>query len=110
MAQPRPCDWLAIPDSHSFGLQTLPYGSFSNARHPAARRVGVAVGDRVLDLTAASERLLPGRAADFATGSLDRFLAAGDGAWAQVRAALTEWLSEDHYRSAIEDLLVETDR
>jgi fumarylacetoacetase len=27
-------------------------------------------------------------------------------AWAQVRAALTSWLSEEHYRSAIEDLLV----
>src|SRR5262249_40924606 len=33
-------------------------------------------------------------------------LAAGDGAWAQVRLALTEWLSHDHYREAIEDLLV----
>jgi len=63
----------------------------------------------VLDLTAASERLLPGRAADFAAGNLDRFLAAGDGAWAQVREALTEWLSQDHYRSAIEDLLVAAD-
>jgi len=107
MAQPRPCDWLTIPAGHRFGLQTLPYGSFSDAHHPAARRVGVAVGDRVLDLTAASERLLAGRAADFAGGSLDHFLAAGAGAWAQVRAALTEWLSEDHYRSAIEDLLVD---
>jgi fumarylacetoacetase len=104
MALPRPCDWLAVPADHPFGLQTLPFGSFSNA-HPARRRVGVAIGDQVLDLTAASERLLPGRVADFSSGSLDRFLAAGVRAWSQVRAALTEWLSEDHYRSAIEDLL-----
>jgi len=109
MAQPRPADWLGVPADHHFGLQTLPYCSFSNAHHPARRRVGVAVGDRVLDLTAASERLLPGRAAEFAAGNLDRFLAAGDGAWAQVRAALTEWLSHDHYRSAIEDLLTDAD-
>jgi fumarylacetoacetase len=109
MALPRPCDWLAVQAGHPFGLQTLPYGSFSDARHPAHRRVGVAIGDRVLDLTAASERLLPGRAADFSSGSLDRFLAAGDRAWAQVRAALTEWLSHDHYRSAIEDLLSPAD-
>ncbi len=106
MALARPCDWLAVPAGHPFGLQTLPYGSFSNAHHPAQRRVGVAVGDRVLDLTAAADRLMPGRIADFSSGTLDHFLAAGDMAWAQVRAALTEWLTRDHYRSAIEDLLV----
>ena len=105
MALARACDWLEVPDGHPFGLQTLPFGSFSDANHPAHRRVGVAVGDRVLDLSAAAERLLPGRAADFEQGSLDRFLAAGDGAWAQVRAALTEWLSHDRYRSALEDLI-----
>ncbi len=110
MALARTCDWLAVPAGHPFGLQTLPYGSFSDGRQPARRRVGVAVGDSVLDLTAAAQRLLPGRAADFAAGNLDQFLAAGDGAWAQVRAALTEWLSHDHYRSAIEDLLVAADR
>lgn len=105
MALPRPCDWLAVPAGHPFGLQTLPFGSFSDVYHPSRRRVGVAIGDQVLDLTAASERLLPGRVAEFSSGSLDRFLAAGDRAWSQVRGALTEWLSRDHYRSAIEDLL-----
>jgi fumarylacetoacetase len=60
----------------------------------------------VLDLTTATDRLLPGRAAEFSSGTLDRFLAAGDAAWAQVRAALTIWLSQDQYRSAIEDLLM----
>src|SRR6266568_2976484 len=63
---PQPAaQWLAVPAGHPFGLQTLPYGSFSDAHHAARRRVGVAVGDRVLDLTAAAERLLPGRAADY---------------------------------------------
>lgn len=106
MASARLSDWLQIAHDHPFGLATLPYGSFSDAHHPARRRVGVAVGDHVLDLTQASARLLPGRAADFSSGSLDHFLAAGDGAWAQVRAALTDWLTQEHYRSAIEDLLV----
>jgi fumarylacetoacetase len=109
MALARSSEWLGVPADHHFGLQTLPYGSFSDAHHPARRRVGVAIGDHVLDLTAASQRLLPGRAADFAVGNLDRFLAAGDGAWAQVREALTGWLSHDRYRSAIEDLLVPAD-
>ncbi|HVB41276.1 MAG TPA: fumarylacetoacetase [Streptosporangiaceae bacterium] len=109
MALPRVCDWLAVPADHPFGLQTLPYGSFSDARHPARTRVGVAIGDRVLDLSAAAGRLLAGRAADFSSGSLDAFLAAGGGAWAHVRAELTNWLSQDSYRSAIEDLLVPAD-
>jgi len=106
MALPKACDWLGVPDGHPFGLQTLPYGSFSNSRHPSRRCVGVAIGDNLLDLTTAAERLLPGRAADFSSGSLDVFMAAGDAAWAQVRAALVAWFSRDHFRSAIEDLLV----
>jgi fumarylacetoacetase len=99
-------DWLDLPADHPFGLATLPYGSFSSERHSAGRRVGVAVGEHVLDLTQATARLLPGRADDFSAGSLDRFLAAGDRAWAQVRAALTRWLTKDQYREALEDLLI----
>jgi fumarylacetoacetase len=106
MALARGGGWLAIPADHPFGLATLPYGSFSSAHHPAQRRVGVAVGDQVLDLTTAAARLLPGRIADFSSGNLDAFLAAGDMAWAQVRTAITSWLSRDAYRDAIEDLLV----
>jgi fumarylacetoacetase len=105
MASMRAADWLGIPHDHPFGIAGLPYGSFSDARHPARRRVGVAIGDHVLDLTVAAERLLPGRADDFSSGNLDRFLAAGDGAWAQVRAEVTRWLTDEAYRAAIEDLL-----
>src|SRR5579875_986581 len=106
MTMVRAASWLGIPDGHPRGLASLPYGSFTDHAQPARRRVGVAIGDRVLDLSAAAERLLPGRAADFASGTLDAFLAAGSSAWAQVRAALTAWLSQDHYREAVEDLLV----
>jgi fumarylacetoacetase len=105
MAPARAASWLALADDHPFGLGALPYGSFSQARHPA-RRVGVAVGEKVLDLTTATQRLMPGRAADFASGRLDQFLAAGDAAWAQVRSALVSWLRDDTFRPAIEDLLV----
>src|SRR5215470_921805 len=102
--------WLAVPSDHPFGLAGLPYGSFSDPRHPARRRVGVAIGDFVLDLTTATERLLPGRAGEFSLGSLDAFLAAGDRAWAQVRTAIIYWLSDESHRSAIEDLLVPAER
>jgi fumarylacetoacetase len=105
MVLARACDWLELPADHMFGLEALPYGSFSSPRHPGHRRVGVAIGDRVLDLTTAAERLMPGRAADFSAGNLDKFLAAGDGAWAQVRDAITSWFSDQMHRDAIQDLL-----
>ncbi len=98
--------WLEIPADHPFGLGTLPYGSFTTADRPGEQRVGVAIGDHVLDLSAATARLLPGRADLFGAGLLDAFLAAGDGAWAQVRADIVSWLSSDAYRVAVEDLLV----
>jgi fumarylacetoacetase len=98
--------WLGITPDHPFGLAALPYGSYTAAHHAEVYRVGVAIGDNVLDLTTAADRLLPGRAHLFRSGSLDQFLAAGDGAWAQVRAELTRWLSDDECRPAIEDLLL----
>ncbi len=98
--------WLRLPPEHPFNLAALPYGSYTAASHANVCRVGVAVGDHVLDLTTATSRLLPARAHLFQSGSLDDFLAAGDLAWAQVRDSLTSWLSDDQYRPAIEDLLV----
>ena len=70
----------------AFGPHVLPYGSFSVAGGP--RRVGVRLGDRVLDLTAASARWLPEHAHLFAGGSLDALLAAGRATWTAVRAAV----------------------
>jgi len=98
--------WLGLSPDHVFGLAALPYGSYTAAHHAGEYRVGVAIGDRVLDLTSATGRLMPARAHLFAAGSLDDFLAAGDLAWAQVRESLTAWLSEDQFRPVIEDLLV----
>ncbi len=101
--------WLGIPPDHPFGIAALPYGSYTAARHAEEFRIGVAIGDRVLDLTTACDRLLPARAHLFSSGSLDDFLASGDLAWAGVRTELTTWLSQDRYREAIEDLLVPAD-
>jgi fumarylacetoacetase len=98
--------WLGITPDHPFGIAALPYGSYTAAQHAEVYRVGVAIGDSVLDLTTAADRLLPARARLFQSGRLDEFLAAGDGAWTQVRAELTRWLSDDACRPAIEDLLV----
>jgi fumarylacetoacetase len=106
MAGARAAGWLGIEPGHPFGLQTLPYGSFTTPDRPSEPRTGVAVGDRVLDLSAATDRLLAGRAHLFSSGRLGAFLAAGDLAWEQIREAITAWLSRDEFREAIEDLLV----
>jgi fumarylacetoacetase len=106
MAGTQAAEWLGVAPDHPFGLQTLPYGSFTTRDRPTEPRVGVAVGDRVLDLSAATYRLLAGRADLFRSGRLDAFLDAGDRAWAQIRSALTRWLSSDVYQEALKDLLV----
>jgi fumarylacetoacetase len=98
--------WLDLDPGHPFSLAALPYCSFSTHQHAAFHRVGVRVGDRVLDLTTATERLLPGRAVLFRDGILDPLLAEGHGAWADVRAGITAWLSDQRFREAVEDLLV----
>src|SRR5580698_4275406 len=97
--------WLGLERAHPFGLAALPYCSFSTREHAAWRRAGVRVGDQILDLTTATQRLMAGRAELFDGGVLDPFLAAGDGAWADVRAEIRHWLSHEPCREAIGDLL-----
>jgi fumarylacetoacetase len=102
----QPAGWLGIAPDDPFGLAALPYCSFSTRDSAAHRRVGVRIGDRILDVGAAVDRCLAGRAVLFKDGTLDAFLAAGDGAWTDMRASITAWLSDDYFQSAIEDLLV----
>ncbi|HYO18254.1 MAG TPA: hypothetical protein VES02_06265 [Dermatophilaceae bacterium] len=45
--------WLDLAADHRFGLATLPYGVFSTTG-PDLRRVGVRIGDLVLDARAAA--------------------------------------------------------
>ncbi len=106
MAGTQAAQWLGIAPDDPLGLQALPYGSYCAPHHATRPRVGVAVGDRVLDLTTAAGRLAPVRAHLFESGRLDAFLAEGHLAWTQIRADLTRWLSQDRYREAVQDLLI----
>src|SRR5262245_57701491 len=85
-------------DSH-FPLQNLPYGVF-RPRAGGQPRVGVALGDWVVDLSAlAGSGLLNTPAlrgeSVFDRGSLNAFAALGRPAWREVRARLTQLLSAD---------------
>ncbi|HEU5420323.1 MAG TPA: fumarylacetoacetase [Streptosporangiaceae bacterium] len=98
--------WLGLAPDDLYGLAALPYCSFSSRQHPASRSVGVRIGDAILNLSAAADRLLAGRSVLFRSGVLDSFLAAGELAWADVRAHLTAWLSQDRFRDGLADLVV----
>jgi fumarylacetoacetase len=98
--------WLGLAPDDLYGLAALPYCSFSSHQHAASRSVGVRIGDSVLNLSAAADRLLAGRSVLFRSGVLDSFLAAGELAWADVRAHLSSWLSQDRFAEALADLLV----
>ncbi len=87
------------PESH-FPLQNLPYGVF-RPRAGGAPRVGVAIGEMVLDLAVVEDAgLLAGPALAgrrvFASPALNAFLALGRPAWSEVRATITQLLSADN--------------
>jgi fumarylacetoacetase len=97
--------WTGVAAEHPFGLHTLPYGVFTNAVD-SPPRVGVAVGDTVLDLSTATRDLLPEHAALFGNGSLDALLAAGRQTWTILRETLTRWLTDDRHAEALAPLLL----
>ena len=96
--------WLEIPAGTGFGLDNLPFGVFSRTPD-GERRVGVAVGDSVLDVS----RVDVPHAEDLATGSLNVFLARGRPHWDAVRARLQQLLTAEEHRGAVEPQLLARD-
>src|SRR6478752_1050567 len=84
------------PDSH-FPIQNLPYGIFS-AKDGLAPRIGVAIGDYVLDLWQLAQDcrfdiVEPGV---FAAAQLNPFMALGAKVWSRTRARISELLRHDY--------------
>src|SRR5262245_19694434 len=86
--------FLPIAADHPFPIQNLPLGVF---RHDAqSSRIGVAIGDYVLDLaTLTEDGLLP---AEWCTAAneLNRLLAAGRPVWQAVRERVSLLLRHDN--------------
>lgn len=93
-----PQSWVASANTGvtDFPLQNLPYGVFSTASKPTPR-VGVAIGDQVLDLAAleAAGVLKAAETAVFAQPSVNAFVSLGSAAWRATRARLTSLLVAD---------------
>src|SRR2546423_4782082 len=86
-----------LPDSH-FPLENLPFGVFQPRQ--GKPRVGVAIGDLILDLSALEElgRFRSPEFQDkkvFSEDSLNSFLALGRPAWRKTRQILQHLLSAD---------------
>jgi fumarylacetoacetase len=91
--------WVDVPAGSDFPIENLPYGAFSRAPG-GSPRIGVAIGDQVLDLAAALDDPV------FAAPTLNRFLAQGRARWREVRSRVTELLTEERNRPAVEPHLV----
>jgi fumarylacetoacetase len=95
-----PISGLDLPPGSPFGVANLPYGVFSASdRNPKAPRVGVRIGDSVLDLVPALGEQV------FAEPSLNAFLAQGRARWSDVRARITELVTEPRHRATVEPAL-----
>ncbi|EDO43610.1 predicted protein [Nematostella vectensis] len=84
-------------DNH-FPIQNLPYGVFSTSEN-ACKRIGVAIGDYVLDLSIVAD-LFDGPALSkqrnvFKEPSLNAFMGLGPAAWKEARATLQKILSKE---------------
>src|SRR5262245_23008617 len=91
--------WAGVPEGSDFPVWNLPYGVFS--RRGELPRVGVAIGDRVLDLDLLRASGVLPEAHWFAAGTLNWFLAAGPAAWRTTRERLIELLSDESNRPAV---------
>ncbi|QKW33722.1 fumarylacetoacetase [Actinomadura sp. NAK00032] len=96
--------WVEVDEDAGFGIGNLPYGVF--ARPGELPRVGVAIGDRVLDLAAMSAAGLVEDRRYFASGSLNAFMVAGRRAWQANRERVTELLTDASYRDRVEPHLL----
>jgi fumarylacetoacetase len=87
--------FIPVDAEADFPIQNLPYGVFS--ARGLAPRIGVAIGDYVLDLWELEQdgrlQVEPGT---FAVPSLNAFMAQGPKVWARTRARISELLRHDH--------------
>ncbi len=91
--------FIAVDASSHFPIQNLPYGVFRR-KGEAKGRVGVAIGEYVLDLALLEEKgvfagpQLRGKKV-FAQPKLNLFMALGRPAWTEARLAISSLLRED---------------
>lgn len=98
--------WVESANGHAdFPVQNLPYGVF--APDGEAPRIGVAIGDQILDLAVCAERgLLPPHVADVCLDdTLNRLLALPVPARGELRKTISDLLTRTSFRGSLSDAL-----
>lgn len=83
--------WVPGADGSLYDIDNLPYSIFST--RTKTPRVGVRIGDHVLDLAAVASQTKPSYGDLFTASRLNPLLAAGPRTWAGVRSWLVELLT-----------------
>merc|ERR1711962_574873 len=90
--------WVPVAPDSDFPIQNLPYGVFSTSTDPR-HRIGVAIGDSVLDLTAVCHLfqgpVLSQHRDVFLAPTLNAFMGLGKEAWREARETLQHLLAAD---------------
>ena len=96
--------WVDSAQRSDFPIQNLPLGIFSEAK--GRRRPGVAIGDYALDLAAIADLLDEEWRGDLSQPVLNAWLSRGNDAQGELRARLSELLSDERYRDDVEPQLI----
>ena len=99
--------WVEGAAGSAYDVDNLPYGVFSVGDEPP--RVGVRIGDQVLDLAPVAAAEMLDVHAVFGHGSLNPFMALGPSTWSSVRTWLTRLLTEEPERAVVEPHLLPVD-
>ncbi|MFZ6051911.1 fumarylacetoacetase [Halocola ammonii] len=90
--------WVDVPENSDFPIQNLPFGIFKTENE--GPRVGVAIGDKVLDLKSLHVlgylKNLPFNIDDFASSSLNRMMKYGKQATRELRNEISNLLNADN--------------
>ena len=95
---PRLKSFVTVAKESHFPIQNLPYGVFTTPANYSPR-VGVAIGDQVLDLSVLEQagmlEVAPGERL-FNRATLNAFIERGPDAWTRARATISDLLRQDN--------------
>uniref|UniRef100_E6Q2I4 fumarylacetoacetase n=1 Tax=mine drainage metagenome TaxID=410659 RepID=E6Q2I4_9ZZZZ len=100
---PKRTSWIAVAAESDFPIQNLPYGVFSTQRREP--RIGVAIGERIVDLRALAESGQFDGIVDrevLCASALNALMAAGRPVWRALRRRLSDLLRVGGERALLE--------